>query len=241
MKRFSISFVLATVLIAGLCISVWSQVTKTITGQFQPFVIDIAQSVPVQVSVPLSGSNPVTMTLPLTVSVNLRVRIDTASRTAKVETLTPPTPVVTVSTITASPFADAPVFEGVLWSIEDAQSLKPQMTIGENQLKFDTQGQFALLNITLKNIGNVPVSIDYGSGQKLEIAIIDSQNRVFAPYATGYQIRELCEYAELNPGLSVSCFIPFELPKDANNLKLRLIGMDETTGKKVSELAVELK
>ncbi len=96
MIRVPLTIALASVLIVAFCLAVWGQAVKTVTGQIQPFIIDIAQAVPVQVSVPISGTDGVTMTLPLTVTVNLRVSVDSASRTATVETLLEPTPEVTV-------------------------------------------------------------------------------------------------------------------------------------------------
>lgn len=96
MKRLPRVIALASILIVAFCLAVWGQAAKIVTGQIQPFIIDITQSVPVEVSVPISGTDGVTMTLPLTVSVNLRVSIDTASRTATVETLPGPTPEVIV-------------------------------------------------------------------------------------------------------------------------------------------------
>jgi len=91
---FAAGFVLAAVLFNVSPLTAHD--AKIVIGQIQPFVIDIAQAVPVQVSVPLSGSTATTMTLPLTVTVNLRVSIDTASRTATVETLPAPLPEVSV-------------------------------------------------------------------------------------------------------------------------------------------------
>lgn len=96
MNRLALSLACGLLIVAVFGFTVWAQAVKTVTGQFQPFVIDIAQSVPVQVSVPLSGTTATTMTLPLTVSVNLQVKVDTVSRIVTVEVLSAPTPVVSV-------------------------------------------------------------------------------------------------------------------------------------------------
>ncbi len=106
MKRLPLVIVLASTMIVLVCLAAWAQTTKTVTGQIQPFVIDIAQAVPVEVSVPISGTDGVTMTLPLTVTVNLRVSVDSASRTATVETLSAPTPEVEIETDTEESSTD---------------------------------------------------------------------------------------------------------------------------------------
>jgi hypothetical protein len=96
MKRLSLCIALGLVLVTAFCLAIWGQGMRTVSGQVQPFVIDITQLVPVQVSVPIAGATPVTMTLPLTISANLRVKVDTASRKAKVEKLSASTPIVAV-------------------------------------------------------------------------------------------------------------------------------------------------
>lgn len=79
-----------------------------IVAHFTPFLIDVTQSVPVDVTVtiPNTDGEPITTTVPLTISVNLRVHVE-GPHLATVELLATPEPTVAVATATPVPNIDS--------------------------------------------------------------------------------------------------------------------------------------
>jgi hypothetical protein len=215
----------------------------TVIGTFQPFVIDIEESVPVEVSVPISGSDVSTMTVPLTVGVSLRVNVEGPGQT-RVEPQAASTPEIAVATVTPLPPAEEEaVFSSVLWAVERVESLGQHMELrDQDQLKFDTNGEFVLLHIALENVGKEPASIGYNEyGELLEIALVDDEQRLFAPFESGYVLKKLCENIEINPGLTAVCIIPFELPQRVEGLRLLFTETVEGEEPRIVELPVELE
>lgn len=86
-------------------------------------------------------------------------------------------------------------------------------SVGTNQyMTKQAQGQFCLLAVSVKNIGNEPQSL-FSANQKL----LNAQGQQFAAddLATSYAAPEGSTwYSNINPGNSVSGVIVFDLPKD---------------------------
>lgn len=86
------------------------------------------------------------------------------------------------------------------------------MSVGDNPYLTKTpQGQFCLLNVTVKNIGNEKQSL-LSSNQKLlygdvEYSADDTATIYAAPNGTSW-------YSDINPGNSVEGKIVFDVPKD---------------------------
>jgi len=100
-------------------------------------------------------------------------------------------------------------FEFVVKSIKCGQT-----TVGTNEfLTEKAQGQFCLLNITVKNIGDEPQSL-FADNQYLFNA--SGQKYSADSTATTYAAPEDSDtwYSEINPGNSVEGAIVFDIPKD---------------------------
>lgn len=235
--KSAISFVAGAIVTAGLLSAVALFAQDNPLSLLHPLVIDITQSVPVMADVALDTEDGViTSTLPLTVDVALRVSI---AGPLSVTVAGAAAPIVTVATAEPAPATDEPIFQDVRWSIAQVNDIGQNWEYN-NSLRFETTGKFLLLDIELENTGKKPVEIDYGDRTDLQVELIDDQERSFAPYDTGYQLDDLCEYAAVNPGLITPCFIPFEVPEDAAGLKLRLTLQSESESK-VAELTVNLE
>ncbi len=235
-------FILGCVVSLGSTIGILAAFAQedAVIGTFQPFVIDIEQSVPVEVSVPISGSDVSTVTVPLTVGVSLRVNVEGPGRMLG-ELLTASTPEIAVTPL--PPTEEEAVFSSVLWTVERAESLGQHMELrDQDQLKFDTSGEFVMLHIALENVGKEPASIGYNEyGEVLQIALVDDEQRLFAPFESGYVLEELCENIEINPGLTAVCIIPFELPQGVEGLRLLFTETVEGEEPQIAELPVELE
>jgi hypothetical protein len=85
-------------------------------------------------------------------------------------------------------------------------------SVGSNQfLTKAAQGQFCLLNVTVKNVGNEKQSL-FSTNQKLlagdkEYSADDTATIYNAPNGTSW-------YSDINPGNSVTGAIVFDVPKD---------------------------
>jgi len=99
-------------------------------------------------------------------------------------------------------------FEFIVKSVECG---KP--SVGTNQYLTKTaQGQYCLLNVTVKNIGNEKQSL-FSANQKL----LDTANKEYSAddTATIYAAPEGSTwYSDINPGNSVEGSIVFDVPKD---------------------------
>lgn len=118
-------------------------------------------------------------------------------------------------------------FEFVVKGVECGKA-----SVGTNQyLTKQAQGQFCLLNVTVKNIGNEPQSL-FADNQYLFNAA--GQKYSADDTATTYAAPEgKTWYAEINPGNSVEGAIVFDLPKDATPASAELHDSSISGGVKV--------
>lgn len=119
-------------------------------------------------------------------------------------------------------------FEFTVKSIECGKT-----TVGANQyLTKDAQGQFCLLNITVKNTGDAAQSL-FSTNQKL----LNAQNQQYAAddTATMYASPNSSSwYSNINPGNSVEGTIVFDIPKDQTPVIAELHDSAFSGGVKVS-------
>lgn len=119
-------------------------------------------------------------------------------------------------------------FEFVVKSIECGKT-----SVGTNQyLTRQAQGQFCLLNVTVKNIGNEAQSL-FSANQKL----LNAQNQQYAAddTATLYAAPNGGSwYSNINPGNSVEGAIVFDIPKDQTPVTAELHDSAFSGGVKVS-------
>lgn len=119
-------------------------------------------------------------------------------------------------------------FEFTVKSIECG---KP--SVGTNQYLTKTaQGQFCLLTVSVKNIGNDAQSL-FSANQKL----LNAQNQQYAAddVATTYAAPEGSTwYSNINPGNSVEGVIVFDIPKDQTATTAELHDSAYSGGVKVS-------
>ena len=91
-------------------------------------------------------------------------------------------------------------------------------TIGKEPLSKTAQGQFVLVHVTVRNIGNKQQFFDQSS-QKM----IDQQGRQLSPDTTaGVYVDPNNFLAQINPGNSVEGLLVYDIPKDAVPTKLEL-------------------
>jgi len=94
-------------------------------------------------------------------------------------------------------------------------------TVGSSQYLTKTaQGQFCLLSVSVKNVGDQAQSL-FSANQKL----LNAQNQEYAAddTATMYQAPSGTSwYSSINPGNSVSGQIVFDIPKDQTPVKAEL-------------------
>jgi TM2 domain-containing membrane protein YozV len=120
-------------------------------------------------------------------------------------------------------------FEFVVKSIECGKA-----SVGTNEyLSKNAQGQFCLLNVSVKNIGNEPQSL-FSSNQYLYNA--SNQKYAADDVATTYAAPQESStwYSEINPGNSVEGAIVFDLPKDQTPVLAELHDSAFSDGVKIS-------
>ena len=104
-------------------------------------------------------------------------------------------------------------FEFTVTALDPAKS-----TIGTGSISKTAQGQFVLVHVTVRNIGNQQQSFDQSS-QKM----IDQQGRQLSPDTTaGVYVDPNNFLAQINPGNSVEGLLVYDIPKDAVPTKLQL-------------------
>jgi hypothetical protein len=105
-------------------------------------------------------------------------------------------------------------------------------SVGTNEFMTKTaQGQFCLLNVSVKNIGNEKQSL-LSSNQKL----LNGQNEYSADdVATMYAAPQGSTwYSDINPGNSVEGAIVFDVPKDVTPSQAKLFDSAFSNGVKVN-------
>lgn len=119
-------------------------------------------------------------------------------------------------------------FEFVVKNIECGRA-----TIGANQYLTKTaQGQFCLLTVNVKNVGNEAQGL-FGSNQKL----LNANNQQYAAddTAAGYLDQNYTTlFSNINPGNSVEGIIVFDIPKDQTAVAAELHDSAFSSGVKVN-------
>ncbi len=108
-------------------------------------------------------------------------------------------------------------------------------SLGSSYTKKDAQGTFYVVTLNVKNVGKETVTIDSSM-----IKITDSQGRKFDRSIEGQTAKGLSQgkidmfLQQVQPGLSVTGDIVFDLPDDATDLKLLVKGGLFGTEKQIS-------
>jgi hypothetical protein len=209
-----------------------------VIGQFTPFVIDVAQEVPVLVDAPvvLESGEIITATTPLTISVELRVRVDGPQQVV-VEVLDAPEPVVALATATPMPVTtgqagvnDDVIVGEVRWRVLAVEDVGDTLT-SDNMFTEDmtTPGRFIRLQFEIENLSSAAKTFS-------SINLVDSQGRSFNTLPDGFwfvpQAEQCIGFDQLNPSVPKRCTVIFEVPTDADGLQaqvgdLELLGGDE--------------
>lgn len=108
-------------------------------------------------------------------------------------------------------------------------------SLGNSYTKKDAQGTFNIVTLTIKNTGKETVTIDSSM-----MKIVDSQGRKFDRSIEGQTAKGLSQgkvdlfLQQVQPGLSVTGDLVFDLPDDAIDLKLLVKGSMFGTEKQIS-------
>ena len=108
-------------------------------------------------------------------------------------------------------------------------------SLGNSYSKKEAQGTFNVITLTIKNTGKETVTIDSSM-----LKVIDSQGRKFDYSIEGQTAKGLAQgkvdlfLQQVQPGLSVTGDIVFDLPDDATDLKLIVKGSMFGTEKQIS-------
>lgn len=108
-------------------------------------------------------------------------------------------------------------------------------SLGNSYSKKEAQGTFNVITLTIKNTGKETVTIDSSM-----LKITDSQGRKFDYSIEGQTAKGLAQgkvdlfLQQVQPGLSVTGDIVFDLPDDATDLKLIVKGSMFGTEKQIS-------
>ena len=207
-------------------------------GQFTPFVIDIAQEVPVQVDVPvvLDNGETVTATTPLTIGVELRIRVN-GPQQAVVEAYDAPEPVVAIATATPLPVVEGQaginddiIVGDVRWQALAVEDLGDTL-VSDNMFTEDmtTPGRFIRLQFEIENLSSATKTFS-------TINLVDNRGRSYDTLTEGIwfvpQSEQCMGFDQLNPGVPKLCSVIFEVPTDAEGLQaqvgdLEILGGDE--------------
>jgi len=221
MKRTFFSMMIGAVMATAILVSVAVFAQNGIAAFVRPLIVDVQQVVPVlaDVVVPLGDGTTVTVTVPLTINVALQVSLSgVISESVQVVEETEPV-IVTKKPEGVQSTENNLIINGVQWTIENVERLGTKMDLGvQDSLKFETRGEFVIIHVVLENVIDKPVQlyIDFN------VELVDDSERAFAPVVVGYALDELCSSMEINPGIETPCEIPFEMPKDAKGLRLRI-------------------
>lgn len=116
-----------------------------------------------------------------------------------------------------------------------ATNVTKAKSLGNSYTRKDAQGTFYVITLNVKNVGKETATIDSSM-----IKITDSQGRKFDRSIEGQTAKGLSQgkvdmfLQQVQPGLSVTGDIVFDLPDDANDLKLLVKGGLFGTEKQIS-------
>jgi hypothetical protein len=222
-RWFLIGSVFSLGIVAGVFVA-FGQTDSSI-GSFQPFVVDVHQSVPIQVSIPISNTVAPTLTVPLTVGISLRVNIEGPNQ-AVVEPLSTSPAEVMIATTTPPPIArNEAMFNDIVWTVVRAKNFGSAADLSEYGYTgiWESSGEFIVVDFSLENIGKLPFDGDEDL-RGFDVRLVDDKSRLFETH-----LPSKCRDVNLNPGFSESCFIVFEVAKDATILKVRLSQYQQVT------------
>lgn len=116
-----------------------------------------------------------------------------------------------------------------------ATDISKAKSLGNSYSKKEAQGTFNIITLTIKNTGKETVTIDSSM-----LKVTDSQGRKFDYSIEGQTAKGLAQgkvdlfLQQVQPGLSVTGDIVFDLPDDATDLKLLVKGSMFGTEKQIS-------
>ncbi|NHN57110.1 DUF4352 domain-containing protein [Calidifontibacter sp. DB0510] len=104
-------------------------------------------------------------------------------------------------------------------------------SVGDSSFGTKAQGQFVLITVTVKNIGDVPQSM-FDSNQK----VTDNQGRQFAPSSEAaiYMGDDNIIFKEINPGNQLTGVLVYDMPKGAVPVSIELHDSAFSGGTKVA-------
>ncbi len=138
----------------------------------------------------------------------------------------------TTQTETIGKIGDAVTANDLSFTATDISKAK---SLGSSYSKKEAQGTFNVITLTIKNTGKETVTIDSSM-----LKVIDSQGRKFDYSIEGQTAKGLAQgkvdlfLQQVQPGLSVTGDIVFDLPDDATDLKLIVKGSMFGTEKQIS-------
>lgn len=127
---------------------------------------------------------------------------------------------------------DEVIANDLAFTVTDISQAK---SLGSSFTKADAQGTFNVVTLTIKNVGKETVTIDSSM-----MKIIDSEGRKFDRSVDGQTAKGLSQgkvdlfLQQVQPGLSVTGDLVFDLPDDATDLKLIVKGSMFGTEKQIS-------
>lgn len=104
-------------------------------------------------------------------------------------------------------------------------------SVGDQYLNQQAQGQYVLISVTVKNIGDKPQTM-FDSNQELT----DAQGRTFSPDSTAaiYMKNNNIWMKEINPGNTMTGTLVYDMPTDAKPASIELHDSMFSGGTKVS-------
>jgi len=138
----------------------------------------------------------------------------------------------TTQTESVTKIGEAITANDLSFTVTDISKAK---SLGSSYTKKDAQGTFNVVTIIVKNIGKETATIDSSM-----MKITDSQGRTFDRSIEGQTAKGLAQgkvdlfLQQVQPGLSVTGDIVFDLPDDATDLKLIVKGSMFGTEKQIS-------
>jgi hypothetical protein len=178
------------------------------------------------VVVPLGDGQSVTTTVPLTLDIALQIAVSgTVSESMQIaRSGNAADAAVTVSTATQATAqsgyvvnqAQALVYDGLQWTVKSAQNAGSAYDDPNDQRgALTTENSFLVVHVSVENPGAVSKEVDYDDDE-LRITLRDGAGRRFdwEDHPTS------CDGSEINPGLTKSCSIIFEVPQDVAGLSL---------------------
>lgn len=192
-----------------------------ILSSVRPQVVDVRQSVPIMadVVVPLDNGASVTATVPLTLDIALQIAVSgVVSESVQVARSVPAN--ATGAVVTAPPVSSQSqyivnqaqdlVYEGLKWTVKSAENAGAAYDDPNDQRgALVTENSFLVVHFSVENLGAVRKEVDYDDDE-LRITLRDSMGRRF----DGEDHPSSCDGNEINPGLTKTCSIIFEVPQN---------------------------